>query len=278
MPMEFVVYTYHFAPQLDERQLDLFSDTYQLRQKIMESKNEVFAEILSNIRFVYRNKTYAHNLVSTENDITIMQLANNRTITFEKNFSKVKESAEPSCYIIIDNRSTSQTILVERNAKAFPEVESVIRILEKNFNNILLKKRLIMEIKKRPNEREFWDFCDKNQGKVNLVRFSYKYPNVGRAAEKMRELLKDSSKEIKSDRTVVQFESEDALEIKQDNEIVKGLADDSYQGGNVIDIRLKGSQKLHHTGHTTLTVNIEPQWLVGKLFDKVKEKINAIIK
>lgn len=276
--MEFVAYTYHFTPQLDERQLDLFSDTYELRQKIMESKNEVFAEILSNIKFVYRNKTYAHNIVSTEDRITIMQLANSRTITFERNFSKIKESAEPSCFIIIDNRSTSQTILVERNAKAFPEVESVIRILERNFNNALLPKKLWMEIKKRPSEREFWDFCDKNRGKINLVRFSYKYPNVGRAAEKMRELLKDSSKEIKSDKTVVQFESEDALEINQKNEIIKGLADDSYQGGNAIDIRLKGSPKLHQTGHTVLTVNIELQWLIGKLFDKIKEKINAIIK
>ena len=276
--MDFVAYTFHFTPQLDERQLDLFSDTYELRQQIMERKNEVFSEVLSNIKFVYRNKLYAHNIVSTEDSITILQLANSRTITFERNFSKIKESAEPSCFIIIDNRSSSQTILVERNAKAFQEVESVIRILERNFNNCLLPKKLWMEIKKRPSEREFWDFCNENRGKINLVRFSYKYPNVGRAAEKMRELLKDSSKEVKSDKTVVQFESEDALEIKQDNEILKGLADDSYQGGNAIDIRLKGSQKLHQTGHTTLTVSIELQWLMGRMFDKIKNKINAIIK
>ena len=276
--MEFIAYTYHFTPQLEERQLDLFSDTYELRQSIMKRKNEVFSEILSNIRFYYRNKIYAHNIVSTEDSITIMQLANSRTITFERNFSKIRESAEPSCFIIIDNRSSSQTILVERNARAFPDIESVIRILERNFNNALLPKKLWMEIKKRPSEREFWDFCNKNKGKINLVRFSYKYPNVGRAAEKMRELLKDSSKEVKSDKTVVQFESQDALEIRQDNEILKGLADDSYQGGNAIDLRLKGSQKLHQTGHTTLTVSIEPQWLIERLFDKIKEKINASIK
>lgn len=276
--MEFVAFTYHFTPQIEERQLDLFSNTKELRDQIMESKNLVFAEVLRNIRFVYRNKTYAHKINFTKDNITVMQLANTRTISFEKNFSKVKESAEPSCYVIIDNRERSQTILIAQNSQAFTEVETVVNILEKNFNNALLPKKLYLEIKKRPQEREFWHFCEENKGKITMIRFSYKYPNVGRAAEEMRKLLKNSSGKIRSNRTVVQYESDNALEINEDDEVLSGLAEDSYQGGNTIDIRLKGSKKFHQTGHTTLTISIDLRMLVEEMADKLKAKINEIIR
>ena len=276
--MEFAVFTYQFTPQIDERQLDLFANTKELRDQVMRTKNHVFAEVLNNITFVYRNKTYAHKVNYMEDDITVMQLANTRTISFEKNFSKVKESTEPSCFVIIDNRESSQTILIALNSQAFTEVDSVVKILEKNFNNALLPKKLYLEISKRPQQREFWEFCEENRGKITMVRFSYKYPNVGRAAEEMRKLLKDSSGKIRSSRTVVQYESDDALEINEDDEILSGLAEDSFQGGNSIDIRLKGSKKFHHTGHTTLTVDIDLSMLVSGLIDKLKAKINEIIR
>lgn len=276
--MEFVAYTYHFTPQIDEKQLDLFSDTKELRDQIMKTKNQTFDELLSNITFVYRNKKYAHKVNYTKDGITVMQLANTRTISFEKNFNKIKESAEPSCYVIIDNRESSQTILIARNNQAFTEADSVAKILERTFNNALNSKRLYIEIKKRPQEREFWNFCKKNKGKITMLRFSYKYPNVGRAAEEMRTLLKESSGVIKSNRTVIQYEAEDALEINETDEILSGLAEDSYQGGNSIDIRLKGSKKLHQTGHTTLTVTIDVKDLLETMLDKLKTKINEIIR
>lgn len=276
--MEFAAFTYQFTPQIEERQLDLFANTKELRDEIMQTKNQVFAEVLNSITFVYRNKTYAHKVNYSKDDITVMQLANTRTISFEKNFSKVKESTEPSCYVIIDNRESSQTILIALNSQAFTEVDTVVKILEKNFNNALQPKKLYLEITKRPQQREFWEFCEENKGKITMVRFSYKYPNVGRAAEEMRKILQDSSGKIRSSRTVVQYESDDALEINEDDEVLSGLAEDSYQGGNSIDIRLKGSKKLHQTGHTTLTVDIDLQMLVSGLIDKLKTKINEIIR
>ncbi len=276
--MQFVAFTYQFTPQIEEQQLDLFSNTKELRDEIMKTKNQVFANVIKNITFVYRNKIYAHKVNYTKDDITVLQLANTRTISIEKNFSKVKESAEPSCYIIIDNRECSQTILIAQNSQAFTDVGTVVKILDKNFNNALLPQKLYMEITKRPQEREFWDFCEKNKGKITMLRFSYKYPNVGRAGEEMRKILQNSSGKIRSNKTVVQYESDDALEISEDDEILNGLAEDSFQSGNSIDIRLKGSKKLHQTGQTTLTVAIELQMLVVEMLDKLKGKINEIIR
>lgn len=61
---------------------------------------------------------------------------------------------------------------------------------------------------------EFWDYVKQYRGRINEVRFTYHYPNLGRASEKMKELLGDTSKVVNSTESEIVFKGK-SLELDE---------------------------------------------------------------
>lgn len=254
---DFVIYSYQFSPLIDDRQLNLFEDVHQLRKELMEHKNQLFDGIIDGIEFKYRNKAYQKVIALHKDDIIIMRLANRRSVKIEKAFHILEEDDEPSSLIIIDNRDGIQRIAIERNPHSFGDTDTIKNILVLNFRRGLKDKQLQFSIGKEFLPKEFWDICNRYKGKVTKVVFSYQYPNLGRAHEEMKKMLKDSSTTANSEMTQITYENKNGLIIDKDNEVVSGCVTDSSNGGEPISLRIKGISKNVKTGKTEKSVKID---------------------
>ena len=248
----FVVYTYQFAPIFGDTR-SLFPDMYPDAETVWEKKQEVFASIFEKIVFRKRN-IYGHDIIFNENDILVLRLANNRHIVQESSFVTKKLEHHPSCYVIIDNRKNVQNIYIEQKQYSFEDTEIVARILSTTFNNYLKTYNLCVEIKKRFIPQEFWQAIEREEKGVDMLRFSFLYPNLPRVQEKIDEILSKASSQVHSKNTVVEFNSGDneALNIHKDNQDLQNLVKAASESGSIIKLKFKGYRR-----HTTIGTSSE---------------------
>ena len=273
--MKYVLYTFQFTPLIEVRQMDLFEPTLQIRDEIMSHKLEYFEEVLVSTKFHHYSRAYESTVLMHRDNILVMRLANRKPFVREKAFQLMKDEDEPSCGVIIDYRPEHQIIAIEDSRRAFENTDTVRNILEKSFNDILKKRRLKITLKKQNSAAEFWDYVRLYRGRITEVRFTYQYPNLGRASEKMKELLGDTSKVVNSTKSEIVFKGK-SLELDENNEDLKDYVKDSEKSGIPISMKIKGMKKQLTTGEQPMGFELEELDFKGDslAFSKLMDTLN----
>lgn len=256
--MNFDIYTFEFSPIIS-RQLDMYdTETPQQKAKrVMEQKNDIFDTVIDEIScFKHRGKDCNRELLFHQDNIAIMRLANLKTVHLEKDFKTFQQQNEPSCLVVIDNRKDVQRIAIEHNRNSYSSTDTVRNIMQVQYRKALSKSSLNIEIRHEYEQSEFWDYCKKYQGKIQMIRFVYKYDNLGGVHEQMKKLLGDTSKNASSTETRLEFNG-DPLTPEETDEIVSGMANDSAQSGNPISIKVRGVQRFVKTGEKEKSLSID---------------------
>ena len=75
---------------------------------------------------VYKHRVYH---LATNPDIIVMRFANDIDIPVERDFEPAMAKDEPSCFVVIDNRSRLRTVAIQKRRKAFSNTHKVAKIL-----------------------------------------------------------------------------------------------------------------------------------------------------
>lgn len=277
----FTVYSYQFRPLFDDQPL-LFPGTNLSPETIWERKQEIFKGIFGeNLHFRARNVTFSHDVIYNENDLIVLKIANNKKITQESQFVARKLDHNPSCVIIIDNRKDVQNLYIEDDPYSFSDPSVVANILEKTFNVCLGTYELGISLNKRFKSHEFWDVVAEADEGIEMVRFSFLYPNLPRVQEKIDEMLSQTSRNVHSKKTNIEFNSGDGetLQIDKGNEDLNNLVMASSELGSLIKVKKKGSRRQTEVGSTSEMVEIEDldSALTSDLLSSAAQKLVSIL-
>lgn len=256
----FVVYSYQFSPAFNSLTPSLFAEDIIDSNEVWLNKQGHFGNIFKRqLTYTYRGAKFDSELLYNENEIIVFRLANNKHIVQEAGFVPKKLEHKPSCLVLIDNRHDVQNIYIERNEYSFSEPDVVCNILTKTYNTCLQKLGLVITIQKRFKVSEFWSIVDSAENGINMVRFSVQYPNLPAVQAKINDMLSETSKEVHSKETKIEFNAGEGekLNLSKDSERIQDLVKASAETGNDITIRINGLRKYKKVGDTTETVEID---------------------
>ncbi len=143
-------------------------------------------------------KTYKHEVyhLSSNKDIIVMRIANNKQKDVIQNFKKLSVKHEPPCYVIIDNRDKCRRIAIQSNKDSFYKTDTLKDIIQD-----VLEKKMMAEhninIRLHPQfyPRDFYKAWELRQYTTSAIRF-----NVSEG-----ELPRDFSREVLDDNSIMGF-------------------------------------------------------------------------
>lgn len=280
----FIIYRYQFAPIKDREpslagnmNVDLPDD------ELMDKKQEIFSSILDIKKTDYfrnpRKKRFGHLVIYNKGGICVFRLANTRKTRLENHFVKQEITYTPSSIVIVDNRKDCQFIAIEKSG-AFEDTDTVCKILQHTFSEILRNEGLYINIQKMYATKDFWNVVEANTGKINKIRFNFSYPNLPTLNTNVKEMIKTMSKNNKCSTSALEFEAETgkALEILQTDKDMVNLAETGADSGDEIKVRINGSKSMVSVGKTERTIEINDvvKALTDNLFEKGYEKVCEI--
>lgn len=284
----FVVYTYQFAPKVKDREQysELFPDKDVSPDKIMEKKQETFQSLFdddSAFTFTVDNETFNHRILLNSGGIIMLKIANNKKIFHEENFVVKSIDDQPSSIVIIDNRKDCQSIAIQDKRSSFSSTDQIAGIMKKSFNAVLWKRLLVVDIRRRLEEKSFWQLVGHYPSGIKAVRFGIPYPNLPRVSDNVRDLFKDMAKEFgaNSKYEIDAIEGQ-SLRLVESNEYLRELVHASSESGHDIMVQPIGSGRRWVSTGTTSKVAIDvPDYLFKtveeRLFDDRFERIAQIM-
>lgn len=120
-------------------------------------------------RKVYKHQVY--HLMQNK-DIIVMRFANDRKKTVEQDFVERDVKHEPSCFVIIDNRTNCRRIAIQKN-KAFHSTTSVAGILTHCINERMQSRHFIgIELHPQYYPKDFYKAWRMHQHHTARLRFN----------------------------------------------------------------------------------------------------------
>lgn len=276
----FKIYRYQFSPIMDCFVPTLFHSHEQIEEditKLMNNKTIIFNENFNKCKFLYRNKVHSILEIFHEDSLRIFKIDNKKKRIIERDFEKQHESDEPSIIVIIDNKEGIQRIAIQEKTVAFSKIDMVVTILENSFNKMLREFKLEVNIQKEYYENEFWDYVKEYKNNISYVRFEFDYPNLPSLVESsIKDLLKDISKDTLSEKSAIEFRSENGLDLKEENKELQNLNKGSAELGNPILLKIKGLRKTIKTGENTRTLEIDEADLSPDNIETIRSILNEL--
>lgn len=282
---KYIIYSYQFAP-IRNNQRRLFSDGEISAEEAMDKKQDIFETFFEqdSLDFIKNNSDYESKLIFKSDHIIVFKIANNKHISREENFKTNQLPNYPSCVVIIDNRHNIQQIAIEERKSSFVDTKSVAAILEATFANFLRRYKLHISIQREYQKSEFWDTVSRYPNGITMVRFKFAYPNLPRFSKVATNIVSETSKNINSKCTTLEYRSDDNenLELSRKDSKLNGLVQASADSGNEITIKARGIRTFIKTGDTTKSVEVEDLELKlsSDLYksgaDKLIEVLNSI--
>lgn len=284
----FVVYTYQFAPKVNELELysELFPDKSVSPDQIMERKQETFQSLFdddSTFTFTVGNETFNHRILLNVGGIIMLRIANNKKILHEENFVVKSIDDQPSSIVIIDNRKDCQSIAIQDKRSSFSSTDQIAGIMKRCFNAVLWRSLLVVDIRRRLEEKTFWQLVGNYPSGIKAVRFGIPYPNLPRVSDNVRDLFKDMAKEFgaNSKYEIDAIEGQ-SLRLNESNEYLRELVHASSESGHDIMVQPVGSGNRWLSTGTTSKVVVDVsdrlfEPVEGALFDDRFERIAHIM-
>lgn len=120
-------------------------------------------------------KTYKHDVyhLSTNKDIIVMRIANDRPKEVIQDFKKVLVKHEPPCFVIIDNRDQCRRIAIQKNKDSFNTTDSLKKIIQEVLNRRMQADHF-MGVKLHPQfyPRDFYKAWRLRQYTTSCIRFN----------------------------------------------------------------------------------------------------------
>lgn len=284
----FVVYTYLFAPKVNdlEQYSELFPENDVSPDSIMAKKQETFQSLFdddSTFTFTVGDETFNHQILLNSGGIIMLKIANNKKIRHEENFVVKNIDDQPSSIVIIDNRKECQSIAIQDKRSSFSSTDQVAGIMKKSFNSVLWRNLLVVDIRRRLEEKSFWQLVGHYPKGIKAVRFGISYPNLPRVSDNVRDLFNDMAKEFgaNSKYEIDAIEGQ-SLRLNESNEYLRDLVHASSDSGHDIMIQPIGSGKRWISSGTNSRVVVEVSDRLldpadGELFDDRFERIAQIM-
>lgn len=215
--------------------------------------------------------------------IIILKIANNKKILHEENFIVKRIDDQPSSIVIIDNRKDCQSIAIQDKRSSFSSTEQIAGIMKKSFNSVLWRSLLVVDIRRRLEEKSFWRLVNHYPEGIKAVRFGISYPNLPRVSDNVRDLFNDMAKEFgaNSKYEIDAIEGQ-SLKLNESNEYLRGLVHAASESGHDIMVQPLGSGRRWISTGTTSKVVVDVsdhlfEPAEGKLFDDRFERIAQIM-
>ena len=284
----FVVYTYLFAPKVNdlEQYSELFPENDVSPDSIMAKKQETFQSLFdddSTFTFTVGDETFNHQILLNSGGIIMLKIANNKKIRHEENFVVKNIDDQPSSIVIIDNRKECQSIAIQDKRSSFSSTDQVAGIMKKSFNSVLWRNLLVVDIRRRLEEKSFWQLVGHYPKGIKAVRFGISYPNLPRVSDNVRDLFNDMAKEFgaNSKYEIDAIEGQ-SLRLNESNEYLRDLVHASSDSGHDIMIQPIGYGKRWISSGTNSRVVVEVSDRLldpadGELFDDRFERIAQIM-
>jgi len=155
--------------------------------------------------------------------------------------------------------------------------------MKKSFNSVLWRNLLVVDIRRRLEEKSFWRLVNHYPEGIKAVRFGISYPNLPRVSDSVRDLFNDMAKEFgaNSKYEIDAIEGQ-SLNLSESNEYLQGLVHASSESGHDIMVQPVGSGKRWISTGTTSKVVVDVSDTLfepaeGKLFDDRFERVAQIM-
>ena len=252
----------------------------------MAEKQDTFQSLFdddSTFTFTVGDETFNHQILLNSGGIIILKIANNKKIRHEENFVVKSIDDQPSSIVIIDNRKDCQSIAIQDKRSSFSSTDQIAGIMKKSFNSVLWRNLLVVDIRRRLEEKSFWQLVGHYPQGIKAVRFGISYPNLPRVSDNVRDLFNDMAKEFcaNSKYEIDAIEGQ-PLRLNESNDYLRDLVHASSESGHDIMIQPIGSGKRWISTGTTSKVVVDVadnllESAEGELFDDRFERIAQIM-
>lgn len=120
-------------------------------------------------------KTYKHNVyhLSSNKDIIVMRIANEKTKEVIQDFKTVSVKHEPPSFVIIDNRDRCRRIAIQKNKESFSTTDSLKKIIQTELDRRMQADHYL-GIKLHPQfyPRDFYKAWRLRQYSTSCIRFN----------------------------------------------------------------------------------------------------------
>ncbi|NCD69441.1 hypothetical protein [Mucilaginibacter agri] len=256
----FKMYRYHLVP-IKSEQLSIFGNELTL-DELKIQKNELFERILVGSQSLKaRSSQLPIEINYNQDNIYILKLGVDRKTTLYKDFKKVDVENQPFTYIIINNNSEIQKILIEDNKIAFYDTSAVRNILEVAFSAQLYQFSLTIHIEPVVDKGEFWDYIKKYEKNIERLDFEIVKPNLANISKSLTAPLKQLVDITNSHKTTIKLKAPEngVLEkINPENKQLNSLVEYTNEGGgDGIKMKIKGVKKTVSTKNMIKETYIE---------------------
>ncbi|MAC94589.1 MAG: hypothetical protein CMC96_03710 [Flavobacteriales bacterium] len=260
MPLnKFDIFTYQLSP-VSRPQLGLFDENLT-REQLMERKNKLFHEVFkAEVSFYHRRFKLNYRIEHIDKEFILIRLANKKTVSIEKEFHRETFESEPSCLIAIYNKPEIQIMAIESDRTSFGTSFTVAKLLTRTLERELNRLNLRIAINPKYEEKEFWQLIDRFSGQIEKLRFEFEYPNLPRVNDTLSEELKQASRNLKSEKTKIEFDAakNEVLDnLDEDNSELSDLVKASSEGAGPAKIKVKGYRHWETTANKVKSVEFD---------------------
>ena len=218
-----------------------------LFQAFFEGKDELNRKVGDQVFFQHNGGYYAAKIMMNQGGVIMLRLQKDRTHEFEKGFKLLKQTEQPSCMIIIDNRHEQQRILIERTKDVFAP-STIARMMEQTIGKWLTQNyRVGMKMRLVYKKDQFWSVMEEYSQRVKKLEFDFPYPNMARPMSKLGSSLKQFGVALKGKvRVTTTSQPRDFLVIdpKEKNEDLDEIVSYLYEVGSPVNIYLVSGRKV----------------------------------
>lgn len=261
----FNLFRYQLLPRNRYFQGDLYGP--KSIDDLISQKNQLFADALRAPTAFKSDRTQikAQKLYDKE-DFILFRIAANRSIQLEtQDFGSKAVDNWPKIWVAIWNHPDAQLIAVQRRPQAFQHSSAAVKLLMKSLEDSLSRHQLIVAWEPLFEKKVFWDLIEKHKGRIRKVEFELVTPNMASISKVLPNDLRALAKRTNAVKSTLALESDpgSALVLKQDDQVVEGLAAYTSDGGGNVSISLSGVKKKLSTSTTVKEIEVADAKLEG---------------
>ena len=259
MSRRFHVYRYQILP-ISRDQMSLFDEPISV-DDLVNRKNSLFVDALLEVEsFRHSRGEIAHRILGVADDIIVMRIGVNRTITLEtRDFTEEEMENWPNSLVIFNNKPDIQKVAVEVEYKAFQNTRTAISIIEDGINLQLDRYLLRAHFNPIFDKSAFWDVVEKYPQRITEATFKMVSPNMSNISESLKLDLAGWSRNTNTQETTIQLQSSpnNHLTFVEGEEPVTSLVNYSAEGGGNAKMKVRGLNKRISTEDQVTEITID---------------------